>query len=385
MSEPSSAEFGARPNKVALVALVTMGSAIGLLPYFLFIERLPYLGAVVAASAAIAFLKLRKSDALAAENPSLGEWLLAAWSAVGLPAGASMLGLLLYAIVYCVAQFVVWVLGLVGAHPTADPSSMARWTSLVIAGMFMLWASSEGSRHLLRGLYPRTAGTRSVFFPLLNRPYLLAGIVAGFLVALGLMLAFAHDWPRAFPVVLGLMIFYSSFPLARLLDVPKAADRQCETLAMLFERAGYRVVRSPRTGKPEVDPLIQNVDLFVRAGGNAFAVQVQSLEPSAKADWHLASALRTAASILEQEWTDEEAAPLHVTPVLVIVGGEITPSLTRFKEAESIPVAEFKDPAVFGAEGSSAQVDGAIAGELRGIGIPLPAIEPAPEGREDNA
>lgn len=92
MDKQAAAEFGVRPNRLALALVVTAACCIGLLPYLRFLGRLDALAAVfVALAAASAFASIRPFPTEATERPSLGEWLLGVWSAVAMPAVASLL------------------------------------------------------------------------------------------------------------------------------------------------------------------------------------------------------------------------------------------------------------------------------------------------------
>jgi hypothetical protein len=147
--------------------------------------------------------------------------------------------------------------------------------------------ATKGAAELFRQLYPREAGARSAFFPLLARWKVLALGALAALVALGLMLWLLDLHGVAFPVLLSILFFYTSRPLSpagrRRSDT--AQVKIVDALAALLQEGGYRIVRTPRTDKAEIDPLLKSVDLLAQTGDRAFAVQVKSVASGAPVEW----------------------------------------------------------------------------------------------------
>src|SRR3954447_18775458 len=86
--------------RAALVAIAAFAGGVGALPYLLSVDRPGWVLAIVPASAVLAFLALRKAETATTSNPSPGEWILGAWSAVAQPATGSLVALMLFGLFY---------------------------------------------------------------------------------------------------------------------------------------------------------------------------------------------------------------------------------------------------------------------------------------------
>ena len=341
MQPPPNPPHPVAPNKAALVALVALGGAIGLLPYFLFVDRPAYLWAIVPAIAGVAFLSLRDFRTAAAAHPGPGEWLLGAWSAVARPCAASLVGFMFYGLFYGGRKAFTGVARYLGFDvPEGDPSAWGFGASAWLVGLFAVAIAMSGAQELARQLYPREAWARSTFVALLARPKLIALGALGAVAALAAMPWLLDPHGVALPVTALLVLFYTSFPLAELGKEPADRGRAAvvDLLASVLEEAGYRVDRTPRTGKAEIDPLLQSVDLLAKSDDRAFAFEVKSAAPQVAVEWNEATAVRTAALLLSDEIAAGGGRRLPVEPVLTILGGTIAPSLEAFSRREHLPV-----------------------------------------------
>jgi hypothetical protein len=335
------------PNRAALIAIAALANGIASLPYLLFTHLLLGLPVVVLVSAPLAWFTLRKLTTEATMQPSLGEWVLGAWSAVFTPSVAGLAGLIVFGLFYGGVHLFLMAAHFFGFAPHADPSAWGFWGSIGFAAVAMVGGATEGLEELFRQLYPRGAGARSAFFPLLPRWQLLALVGVAALVALAVMLWLLDPHGIVFTVLLAVLLLYTSLPLV-LLGSERSDTAQVkviDALAALLQEGGYRIVRAPRTGKAEIDPLLKSVDLLARTGDRAFAVQVKSIASNAPVEWNEASALRTAADLLSDEIVTGGTEPVPVEPVLMLVGGTVAQSLAAFSQRERIPLVHFKDSA----------------------------------------
>jgi hypothetical protein len=299
---------------------------------------------VALGSAVFAWFTLRKQTTEATTEPSLGEWLLGAWSAVGTPSTGSVFGLTLFGLFYGGVELFIWAAHYFGFAPHTDPWTWGFWGSIWSIVLVSAVGATESLKDLFRQLYPREAGARSAFFPLLIREKWLVLLALAAPVVLGLMLWLLDLHGVPFAVLLSILLFYTSLPL-RLAGRGRSDTAQVEivdALAALLQDGGYRIVRTPRTGKAEIDPLLGPVDLLARTDDRAFAVQVKAIESDAPVEWNEASALRTAAQLLSDEIVTGSAARVPVEAVLMLVGGTIAQSLEVFSQRERIPIVHFK-------------------------------------------
>ena len=334
-------------NRAALIAIAALANGIASLPYLLFAHLLLGLPVVVLGSALLAWFTLRKLTTEATAQPSLGEWVLGAWSAVFTPSVAGLAGLIFFGLFYGGVHLFLMAARFFGFASHANPSAWGFWGSVWFVAPMMILGATESLQELSRQLYPREAGARSAFFPLLPRWKLLALVGVAALVALAVMLWLLDPHGIAFTVLLAVLLLYTSLPLVLLGSegADTAQVKIIDALAALLQEGGYRIVRAPRTGKAEIDPLLKSVDLLARTGDRAFAVQVKSIASNAPVEWNEASALRTAADLLSDEIVTGGTEPVPVEPVLMLVGGTVAQSLAAFSQRERIPLVLFKDTA----------------------------------------
>ena len=361
------------PKHVALATIAALASGVGLLPYFRFVDRSEWLLSVVLVSPVWCFYLLRRQTAKVTTEtttkPSLGEWLLGAWSAVGEPVASSLLGMALFGLFYAGVQLFNWAAHHLGFAAQAAPGIWGFWGSIwwIVAGG-CVGGPIRGARELFRQLYPHDAGARSPFFPLLARTKLLVLIGVAVAVALALMLWLLDVHGAAFSVLASLTLFYGSYPLTKMgrAAVDGTHRRVVEALAALLHEAGYSIVRRPRTGKAEIDPLLKSVDLLAKTGERAFAVGVTTVESQTPVEWNEASAVRTAAQLLSDGVLPDSDASVTVEPVLMVVGGTVTQSLAAFSQRERVPVVHF--------EGVAEAINNRreLAGRLQAAGLVFP-------------
>lgn len=319
-----------RPNRPKIAAAALAGWLVGILPYLAFVSRRSSFGlwaaaGLVALAALVALWSVKADIPDATERPYRGEWLLGACSCALEGATTTILGLAFYGLTYAVAM--LW-------DGEASPVPLAvSGAVVVVMGLSLVSLAAEKVR---RTLYPPTAGTRSVFYPLLRQRNKLLAYAAAFFVAVALV---AWDPGRLWTTIAATVIFvYMALPLDDLAKgVRPRTGGLADELAPALEKAGYAIVRSPRMGDPMVDPLIQNVTLLASSGDAGFAIEMAERSANAPAEWNAASAIRTAAAVLEQQEMLVEGRPLRsVQPVLVLAGGTVSPGLQRFSDAEGV-------------------------------------------------
>jgi hypothetical protein len=364
-----------RPQTTLLALLGAAAAVVGMLPFVRFLDwwtRSAAITSAVLVSGAlfVAFKSLDTRPCEATEAPSRGEWLLGWCSALQESASGGLIALSMYGLAYGVSRGWNALATSAGWTLQLDGHAVAFRVAVVICAVMTLSAASMAVRKMQRNLYPPTAGARSVYFPLLNKPRRLFAIGAAIAVLFVALLILSPDWMGM--SIAAVALLYGALPLALI-------DRQArpvpggitETAAAVLQRGGYTVIQAPRTGNPEVDPLIHNVTLVARSGATTFAIEVKDLG-SAKTplEWNAASAVRTAATVLQQELWSQPNAPPRVRPVLVVAGGEITDSLRRFTSVEGVALVHLEDAGTIRGQRVKPEL---IAAALKDAGIPLPA------------
>jgi hypothetical protein len=389
MTEPLEGQRAVvAPDWVAISVACATGVVLGLLPYLLY-TKASYLALPLLAYAAIVVpWKGRGFLSHATERPDWLEWLLAGWNAVGVGAVASIVGFVWYGLVY----FIIWAFGYavraLGWSIESAPTLAATYVSAFFVVIFALATPFLLADELPPKLYPRIAGTRSVFFPLTAKPWTLAMIallgIAGAIA--GLALLDMHG--LAFTLSLTLFLVTTGGPLIDLGKKERSSKRMVETLTALknvLSAAGYALTDKPRTGSPEVDPLIACVDLLALSGNRGYAIKAE-VHDSEQSDveWSAAFDVRTAAKALQRVLRHGDAPGTVVEPYLLAIGGRVGDDLRVFSEKEGVKLVRLADDRPLRAALGSGALDRAsLEAALRLLEVPFG--EPATSGSGSGA
>jgi hypothetical protein len=376
MTDPRRMRPRVQPQWTALALLGLAAGIVGILPFVRFLDlwsRPAFIGfgVALAAGLVVAFKSLDRKPSEATELPGSGEWVLGWFAALQEGAVAGLMSLIFYGAFHAGSRLWNAVAAAAGWALQVDPTTVAVRMSVVFGGLIALTGVSMAVQKLQRTLYPSTAGARSVYFPLLDNPGRLALIAVPVAVAYLALLTF---FPGAGAMTAAAaLLLYAALPLDNLAGGAADGGRSgiTEVATEALQGAGYTVIPSPRTGNPEVDPLIHNVTLVASAGSSAYAIEVKDLGKSkAPLEWNAASAVRTAATVLQQEmWSQSPASP-RVRPVLLVAGGEISDGLRRFSSVEGVSLVHVT--ALEAGRGNAGRKQ-QLAAALNDAGIPLPA------------
>lgn len=368
-----------RPNRLAMAVTTAAATVIGLLPFALFLGKVPWLGWIALLAAALALVETRRLETEAIDPPSLGEWLLAGYGLVGQSASISIVGFLFYGIGWQVAAW----LEQLGWIAAGYPGAAGFWTAVALLGPMTLVFGSVLTESLGAWLYDRPAGVRTPFFALVSKPRKVLMVALGGVAAFALLWVVSSPTGTWFQVGLNVILIYTALPLNQsAVSSSKPQQRAAGAVQDLLAGYGYRTQIRPRTGNPDIDPLISRVDLVAWDGQRIFAVEVKQAPAAAPAlEWSAANSVRTAAAILRDELSARTAETAEVSPLLVVVGGRITDSLHQFAREQDVLLAHFPDAAVLEAgvrdELSPAEEseEGETAARIfRDAGLPVPAF-----------
>ena len=142
-------------------------------------------------------------------------------------------------------------------------------------------------------------------------------------------------------------------------------------------RGGYTVVRSPKTGQAELDPLLADLGMYVRAPGGApsYAVDVVSAPPGRTLSWAAGVSLLVKQRAVAQAQGQE---PDEIVPVLVVLKGDVEPPLRSFVAQEHIHLVEGLEQGALsdaGRHGANAPLS---AAEQQLVSRVLPIPNPVP-------
>jgi hypothetical protein len=374
-----------RPNRVALTIVLAVGLAAGLVPFLLYLQVLYLAVPYFVYAAIVVSWRGRGFIGNATERPDLSEWLLAGWNAVGVGATASMVGFIWYGLSY----IVVWAVGY-GAHALGwtlemNPTSIAAYVSAFFFTVFALAVPVLVADEVPSKLYPQIAGTRSPFFPLAFKPWRLAmlallGVTGG---AAGV--AFLDVQGLWFTLSLMLFFVATGVPLFKLGEPERhsaGAVLVMKALSKLLSAAGYKLTEKPRTGSPEVDPLITPVDLLAFAGNRGYAIKVKVVgSGETDLEWVAASDIRRAAKALQRALRSDNSTEAMVEPYLLVIGGRISDDLRSFSGEEGVKLVHFPDTESL----RPALEPEAADSDLRGIALRLLQVSPGGPALPENA
>jgi len=308
-SDPS--RFSDITNRLYIVVIVTIATAAGLGPATLALRHIAWLPWFVVLSMLTAAITLANFRTAATEVPGKMEFALSALGAVF----PFAIGALLWLVVIEVGHWTLQVAG-AGANYIGEkiwvPSDFLInifefLPPLLLVPVFSNVCAEESAT----SLYPNLAGAKSAFYSLVTqRRKALVWVTIVALAVLGAVSALVVIWGligTGFYVFLEVYLFAigaSAWPSNEKTTRSPSDLTDVEKIAKVFEAAGYRVERFPRTQKAEIDPLLTELDLLVQRGEEYIAIKVKiGSDSSEPADWKTLSGLRTAAWVLLENRT----------------------------------------------------------------------------------
>jgi hypothetical protein len=348
-SEPKT-----RVNKLGLIIAVALGTVIGYAPSVVLLERPIWLPFVAAAAAIGAFGGLRKVPALATNRPGFLEFLLGTLSSVYLPVLAGFGSLFIYWVFYGIITLLRSLLLWLNVSTQLNPDAFAHTITAIVVFFYSL-VTGFGADHLAQQLYPNVSGLKSAFYDTISRrrgQFVGCAVAAVAGLALFLALFILKGWVGSwfFYILLSILFAGISAPLWSLGEGFSRPATEIRVLENLLRASDYDIVRSPKTGKSGVDPLMINVDLLAYNDEQALVVQVKTEKSPTPVDWTAASTLQTAAWAVDGAREQFGLGSQRIEPLMVLMGAVSDESLRAFSQEEGIRIAEIPDTtAVLGA------------------------------------
>jgi hypothetical protein len=214
---------------------------------------------------------------------------------------------------------------------------LAFWVALPIA-ILILFAMIAGDWDKSR---PRMALPADGGYPVYPRPQTTdRGAVAAMVVlSVLIILACWFLWRRGLPIAVlsGVFIVFVQFVQRDRSGVDQ--NSAVAAVAKLFQVCGYRVDLHPQVGDPELDALLEPMDLFAAGGTGSFAVSVCTTQRGRQSvHWKLAASVRAAGTLY--------AGKDEVQALLLLVGVPLKNDLRAFARGEGIRVIPLPDGAI---------------------------------------
>jgi len=326
---PVKASESIRLNKIAILFLTVTATILGIAPATLVISRFESLMFFSIVTLIVAAITISRFKSLATEKPSLLEYILGWIGAIWPAVLAGFVLLISYLIFLGGVTLFMFIATWLGFEMQLNVELIAYYISLIIAIIFSILFAWMSADTLATQLYPNKAHVKSTFYELVTYgKRRLTGYVGFALLILGgLVLAvlltsgtFTAWWFNLGLLVYLFFVCLSPFSTEKYFDpvLPNAI----KAVGKMFDAMGYQIVPSPKTGKPEIDPLLVGLDFFVHNKEHALGIVVRTPQKTKSKDsWKPSDLLRSTWALetfLQEE--PDETKRLAVIPVIVFIG-----------------------------------------------------------------
>ena len=340
---PSGAQGDVVVNRFVLVLVSLVGFLLGFIPACFVVDphtlrRFTIIGVPLIL---IVLVSLARERVSCVSRPRGRDGVLAAAAATFVPAGAAIFFIALH----FVFGWVGWFLSqTIGWPERAHAFEYAAHQSAYAIQPFVVGALAASFRNTVLQLCPDRAGVGSAFSTTRMLPASLwlaatGALAPGLLLLLGAAVGLTPHPTMA--LVFLVVILASGAPLFEQTPSTKRVveDDATSSLEHILRRAGYVVVRSPKTGQPEIDPLLADLGMYVRApsGAPSYAVDVVSVPPGRTLSWSAGVSLLVKQRAVAQAQGQQ---PDDIVPVLVVLKGEVEAPLRSFVEQEHIHLVQ---------------------------------------------
>jgi hypothetical protein len=328
------------------VAIISASATIvGLLPAALYLNRgagLWFVIAVVILFSLVVACRIRLTHL---QQPSLFEFVAVWLTAISQGALVSFLTLQTYLIVRAANWLTKTFLRLVGYSLTIDWSGPATGIAVGFGGLLLLGIVVITTKGVRQVLYPPVAGYgtpfRGVARSLLGKVALsiaLAGAIA--------FTVFAFVWPLQRLGFWWCFFFASGFFMSTMYawqmsqekTAPRAFSSVEEAIGAMLRVLGFAIVEQPRTGLPEIDPYLADLDFAISRGDRSFAMLVQETNESRPIVAQDVSRVAIAAHALSAAARKQAEESPRIEAVLVVVGISISNEVFEFAMQQDVKV-----------------------------------------------
>ena len=340
--------------KLTLYISLLMAGIVGLAPLAILLNVPQIVAVQTAGMGIIGWLVLRRAEVRPARVPSAGEYALAFLTAAYFVVSAGAFGFLIYGCIFGGTALLRLTASFLGYDLNVSTGSIAIWVA-ALTSIALSWGMVPLAVERIRSaLFTPLPELQSPYFALLHdrRSQLSAGVRVAFALVFGGLILWLFGWGRIpTSIASQLVLIYATLIAAQFaLSVGRPARdgaRSLEAIAKLADALGFKSVRSPRIGDPNVDPLLTSLDLFGRKNSRGFVAQIKTAAgPTKPVSVSEASVLPLAAHALEDALSKGEGSRVSIAPVLVLIERKPTPSLWAFAETEHMRIIELPADAV---------------------------------------
>jgi len=348
--KPDSHLSTIRPSMPALMIVLLAGAILGVAPFAFFLKSGLFFSVYIAIVIVITLIGIFRVKIESTATPTIGEYALAALGILCFHTIAGLTGSVFYIILLWGTRLVQLAASWIGWEVHSNPYAIAKWPSVILSILFGGVYAFESFKSVRRTLFPAKAGIRSMYYVMLHGRrvdiHMFYYPVVALLFCTIIVLIFrGHRSAFVFASQL-FLLFVSLLPMLMLQSSRGLPLKREVVLAMikLASVLGYKVIESPHTKDPEIDPMLVGVDLLLSKGQHAWLVDIKtSLRTAEPVQAWDASTLPLAARALSKFVSRGESSPITVTPVLVLIGRSPSDSLRELAKDVNLRLVTFDD------------------------------------------
>ena len=337
-------------TRLGIAAISTASCTIGLLPSIMYLDRGSLIVIAIAIVGFMALVAAFQIQPTHLNQPGALEFIAAGLSAISQGALVSVMALVSYISVRGLHWATNWVLGWVGLSLPFGWSRPALLFALAVGGIGLLGAVVPTVKGVWRALYPPVAGFPTPFRDFARSRMGQAALAAAVVAAIAFTV-FAFAWPLSrlgfWPCLIIAYLLAGATMFAWSMSQEKTAPRTFTTsedaISAMLRAMGYLVVEQPRTGLPEIDPYLAELDFAVSSDDRVFAMLIQKTDAARRSDLQCVAQVLIAARALADGTKKLGGNLPPVEPVLLLIGATRGEDLSSFEYSNRVLVLRLQE------------------------------------------
>jgi hypothetical protein len=338
MALPGQAGSGLLWTRLGVGLLSTAGCTIGLLPSIVYLDRGYLVAGAVVLLAVLSIVAAFQIQPTHVHQPGPLEFMAAGLSAISQGALVSIMALVFYIAfrwAHWLANAILGWFGLALPFPWVLPATILGAGTGVVA---LIGVAAPTVKGVWQALYPPVAGFPTPFRRF-ARSTIGQVVLSAAVVAAVAFTVFALRWPLSrlgfWPCLVIAYVLMGATIHAWLMSQEKTAPRTFtssqEAIGAMLRTLGYQVVAQPRTGFPEIDPFLAELDFAVSRDDQVYAMLIRDAEASPRSDVECVTQVLIATRALVEGAKKLGGELPHVQPVLVLIGGRLGDDPSSFE------------------------------------------------------
>ncbi len=348
-SPKSPSNVGRLAANLGLIALIAVIAAIiGLLPALLFARNAYITATAITIAAAFAFVTVLRIRPTHLEMATLPEFAAVGLAAISQGAVVSFLALSFYAAVTVTHFIGDKVIGVFGYRFISDWTSVAAGFGIVIGIVTLPGLTIQAVKGIMQAMFPPVAGYPTPYWKWARSPWksLLVIALAVIALALPVLALLGFFSPASFlSYLIVSFVLVGATASAWTTGQTQTASRHFTnvegSIGAMLRAMEFAVVEQPRTGSPQHDPYLADIDFGASKDGRNFVLLIKEYNERALPNVHDVSSVSFAADALSDALTLDPT--LRFSPVLVAIGDVATEQVEKFARYAGVAVISVPD------------------------------------------